>query len=160
MSKYQTKLSNTDDCRFCVPLLLCTEIEIMAEYEDPSKKRRLDEDGTSSAFADSPANTRKEKLESWLKPLNNEQLFKLLLDMCVGVALLWERSADAAAQLLGPCLLCLPLSVLFVCQALCVLSCPVLRCVGLRCVVFRCLRLNSPLTWRSVMSCVLPSVWG
>lgn len=55
----------------------------MAEnYEDPSKKRRLDEEGTSSAFADSPANARKEKLEAWLKPLNNEQLFKLLLDMC------------------------------------------------------------------------------
>lgn len=52
-------------------------------YEDPSKKRRLDEEGTSSAFADSPANARKEKLEAWLKPLNNEQLFKLLLDMCV-----------------------------------------------------------------------------
>lgn len=52
-------------------------------YEDPSKKRRLDEDGTSTAFTDTAANARKEKLEAWLKPLNNEQLFKLLLDMCV-----------------------------------------------------------------------------
>lgn len=52
-------------------------------YEDPSKKRRLDEEGTSSAFTDSAGNARKEKLEAWLKPLNNEQLFKLLLDMCV-----------------------------------------------------------------------------
>lgn len=52
-------------------------------FEDPSKKRRLDEEGTSSAFADAPVDTRKVKLESWLKPLNNEQLFKLLLDMYV-----------------------------------------------------------------------------
>lgn len=52
-------------------------------FEDPSKKRRLNEEGTSSAFADAPADTRKAKLESWLKPLNNEQLFKLLLDMYV-----------------------------------------------------------------------------
>lgn len=56
----------------------------MAEnFEDPSKKRRLDEDGTSAAFTESPADARKAKLESWLKPLNNEQLFKLLLDMYV-----------------------------------------------------------------------------
>lgn len=53
-------------------------------FEDPSKKRRLDEDGTASAFADSTADSRKEKLEMWLKPLNNEQLLKLLLDMYVG----------------------------------------------------------------------------
>lgn len=50
-------------------------------FEDPSKKRRLDEDGNVSAFADSPADSRKEKLETWLKPLDNEQLLKLLLDM-------------------------------------------------------------------------------
>lgn len=50
-------------------------------FDDPSKKRRLDEEGTSSAFDDAPADTRREKLESWLKPLNHEQLFKLLLDM-------------------------------------------------------------------------------
>ncbi|CAM9489317.1 unnamed protein product [Ascophyllum nodosum] len=54
----------------------------MAEsFEDPSKKRRLDEDGTASAFAQSPADGRKEKLERWLKPLNNEQLVKLLVDI-------------------------------------------------------------------------------
>lgn len=54
----------------------------MAEtFEDPSKKRRL-EDGTS-AFAETTAESRKEKLETWLKPLDNEQLVKLLLDMYV-----------------------------------------------------------------------------
>ena len=54
----------------------------MAEtFEDPSKKRRL-EDGTS-AFAENTAESRKEKLETWLKPLDNEQLVKLLLDMYV-----------------------------------------------------------------------------
>eukprot|EP00752_Nemacystus_decipiens_P004059 g3717.t1 len=52
----------------------------MAEtFEDPSKKRRL-EDGTS-AFAENTAESRKEKLETWLKPLDNEQLVKLLLDI-------------------------------------------------------------------------------
>lgn len=86
-SKYHTK--GTQQSTF----LVVANTENMAEYEDPSKKRRLDEDGTSSAFADSPANTRKEKLESWLKPLNNEQLFKLLLDMCVGVATLKVTTA-------------------------------------------------------------------
>lgn len=57
----------------------------MAEqtFEDPSKKRRLDEDGTASAFAENTAESRKEKLETWLKPLDNEQLVKLLQDMCV-----------------------------------------------------------------------------
>lgn len=50
-------------------------------FEDPSKKRRL-EDGTS-AFAENTAESRKEKLETWLKPLDNEQLVKLLLDMYV-----------------------------------------------------------------------------
>lgn len=59
----------------------------MAEnFEDPSKKRRLDEDGTASAFAENTAESRKEKLETWLKPLDNEQLLKLLLDMYVGNA--------------------------------------------------------------------------
>lgn len=53
-------------------------------FEDPSKKRRLDEDGTASAFAENTAESRKEKLETWLKPLDNEQLVKLLQDMCVG----------------------------------------------------------------------------
>lgn len=64
----------------------------MAEnFEDPSKKRRLDEEGTAtSAFAESPADTRKEKLETWLKPLNNEQLMKLLLDMYVSFALCFQ----------------------------------------------------------------------
>lgn len=56
----------------------------MAEnFEDPSKKRRLDEDGTASAFAENTAESRKAKLETWLKPLDNEQLLKLLLDMYV-----------------------------------------------------------------------------
>ena len=52
-------------------------------FEDPSKKRRLDEDGTASTFAENTAESRKEKLETWLKPLDNEQLLKLLLDMYV-----------------------------------------------------------------------------
>ncbi|CAN0530309.1 unnamed protein product, partial [Ectocarpus sp. 12 AP-2014] len=47
------------------------------------KKRRLDEDGNTSAFAENTAESRKEKLETWLKPLDNEQLVKLLLDMYV-----------------------------------------------------------------------------
>lgn len=47
------------------------------------KKRRLDEDGNASAFAENTAESRKEKLETWLKPLDNEQLVKLLLDMYV-----------------------------------------------------------------------------
>lgn len=65
-------------------------------FEDPSKKRRLDEDGTAttSAFADSPADTRKEKLETWLKPLNNEQLMKLLLDMYVYLALCFQTRSS------------------------------------------------------------------
>ncbi|CAM9888309.1 unnamed protein product [Ectocarpus sp. 6 AP-2014] len=45
------------------------------------KKRRLDEDGNASAFAENTAESRKEKLETWLKPLDNEQLVKLLLDI-------------------------------------------------------------------------------
>lgn len=59
-------------------------------FEDPSKKRRLDEDGTASAFAENTAESRKEKLETWLKPLDNEQLLKLLLDMYVGDAVSYQ----------------------------------------------------------------------
>lgn len=50
-------------------------------FDDLNKKRRLDEDGTAASFAESPAEGRKEKLERWLKPLNSEQLVKLLVDM-------------------------------------------------------------------------------
>ena len=35
-------------------------------FEDPSKKRRLDEDGTASTFAENTAESRKEKLETCL----------------------------------------------------------------------------------------------
>lgn len=82
MIDYSNLTLNAD----CVPFLFSSEQYTMAEnFEDPNKKRRLDEEGTSSAFADSPAETRKGKLEAWLKPLNNEQLFKLLLDMYVTI---------------------------------------------------------------------------
>ena len=73
----------------------------MAEsFEDPSKKRRLDEDGTASAFAQSPADGRKEKLERWLKPLNNEQLVKLLVDMYVEIPSLDQSTVTFLPQLL------------------------------------------------------------
>lgn len=64
-----------------VPIFSCCRPK--SEMDDPSKKRRLDEDGTASAFAENTAESRKEKLETWLKPLDNEQLVKLLLDMYV-----------------------------------------------------------------------------
>ncbi|CAM9113793.1 unnamed protein product [Discosporangium mesarthrocarpum] len=47
------------------------DTKMSASFVDPTKKRRLDEDGTA-ATVEQAADTRKRKLEEWLKPLNNE----------------------------------------------------------------------------------------
>ncbi|CAM9170326.1 unnamed protein product [Choristocarpus tenellus] len=54
-------------------------------FVDPTKKRRLDEDGNAASLVDQTMDARKEKLEAWLKPLNSEQLIKLLVDMFVPI---------------------------------------------------------------------------